>query len=101
MALHNATERTVLLVVRARKDSVHVPVRGLVRPRVDLAPLAALLNDRETGTGQWTSTPPSDLTPELYLVDDVESSLDPDVVARTLRQHLLTAVPAWDPWSRR
>ena len=106
MALHNATQRSALLVMRGRSFRFTYRYEGWVqfcsrrvRTRVDLAPLAGMLNDRETGSGEWRSTPPSDLTPELFLRDDAESSLAPDVVVNLVREHLRTGSPAWDPSS--
>ncbi len=69
-----------------------------VRPRVDLEPLAVALTQRESNGAVWASTPPGDLTPELFVVGIGESSLVADEIVEAVRAHLRTAPAAWNPW---
>jgi hypothetical protein len=70
-----------------------------VRPRRDLAPLAARLQDEETGDAVWSATPVGRLLPRLHLGDGQESSIAPDRFVELLIDHLRTAPPAWDPFA--
>jgi hypothetical protein len=70
-----------------------------VRARRDLAPLAARLQDEETGHAEWSATPVSRLLPRLHLGDGQESSITPDRFVELLIDHLGTAPPAWDPFA--
>ncbi|MFP5322103.1 MAG: DUF6687 family protein [Acidimicrobiia bacterium] len=108
MALHAATERSVILVLDPGDGRHHLTCRyegwvqyrsRTIRPRVDLAPLAERLNAEEPGPTTWWSTPPSDLTPELATdADGPGSSLDPATVAAEAVRFLAEAPPAWDPY---
>lgn len=80
MALHNATDRSALLLLHGKTYRFTYRYEGWVqycsrpiRPRVDLAPLAALLTERESEGVVWTSTAPGDITPELRTIDGAES----------------------------
>jgi hypothetical protein len=55
-------------------------------PRVDMAPLAAKLSARETGSVMWSSQPTGALTPTLG--HDGESSIDADDLVAALVKHL-------------
>ena len=111
MALHAATERSVVLVVDAAGGRHHLTCRyegwvqfrsRTIRPRVDLAPLAEHLTAEEPAGAVWASTPPSDLTPELATVaDGPASSLGPDRVVGEVTRFLAGAPPAWDPFHQR
>ena len=64
------TERVVVATVRGRRYDVELRYEGWVqlrsrplRLRRDLAPLAARLQDEETGDAVWTATPVSGLAP--------------------------------------
>jgi hypothetical protein len=70
-----------------------------VRPRRDLALLAARLQDEETGDAVWSATPVGRLLPRLHLGDGQESSISPDRFVELLIDHLRTAPPAWDPFT--
>jgi hypothetical protein len=73
-----------------------------VRPRVDLAPLAARLNAEETaagGTSLWMAQPVSALSPTLAPTGGDASSLSPVAVVASVTTHLRAAPPAWDPFA--
>jgi hypothetical protein len=104
MAVNNRTERVTLARIRGRRYDVELRYEGWVqmqsrpvRPRRDLAPLAARLQDEETGDAVWTATPVSGLLPRLHLGDGHESSLTPDRFLHLLTDHLQSAPPAWHP----
>jgi hypothetical protein len=108
MAVNNATECNAVLTVRGRHYELAyryeswVQFRSrVVRPRVDLAPLADRLNDAEAsagGTAVWAAAPASALTPVLSHASDSESVLDPAEVRAAVEAHLRRAPPAWDPF---
>lgn len=105
MALHNATDRVALLLLHNTTYRFTYRYEGWVqfcsrrvRPRVDLEPLAVALTQRESNGAVWASTPPGDLTPELFVVGIGESSLVADEIVEAVRAHLRTAPAAWNPW---
>jgi hypothetical protein len=107
IAVHNATERSALLTVRGRRYELEYRYEGwvqfrsrVVRPRVDLGPLAERLNEAEAsagGTVLWSAEPVSALTPVLSHAPDTESALDAAEVRSAVEAHLRSAPPAWDP----
>lgn len=106
MALHNATERGLLVVigdgtfrVTYRYESWVQYRSRAVRPRVDLAPVAAELSAVDEVA--WSADPIDGLTPELRPVGDGSSALAPDAVLGALVRHLRTAPVAFDPFSPR
>jgi len=105
MALHNATRRLVLAVLRGRRYAVTCRYESWVqfrsrplRRRVDLAPLARELDGLETGGATWVADPPGKLTAGLRLQGDAESSLPAGQFRALLLAHLHSAPPAWDPF---
>ena len=106
MALHAATDRTVLLVLdpvdgRHRltcryEGWVQFRSRSIAR-RVDLAPLAEELTAAEAGGVRWDAGAPGDLTPELAPADD-GSSIEPGELVLAVTRFLAAATPAWDPY---
>ncbi len=105
MALHNATERLALLVVRGRRYELvyryetWVQLRSRpLRQRVDLGPLATRLTELEGAGAVWRADPPGNLTAALTLPAGVESSLEPTRFRSLVEHHLGTAPPAWDPF---
>jgi hypothetical protein len=108
MAVHDATERGALITCRGRRYQFAyryeswVQYRSrAVRPRVDLAPLAAQLNGEEAEGATWVAEPVSALTPVLALRGadpDAESSIGRDRFVALVEDHLRTAPPAWDPY---
>ena len=111
IALHSATERSVVLVLDPTDGRHHLTCRyegwvqfrsRPIRPRVDLAPLADELTAAEPGAARWEAGAPGDLTPELAPAGDGPgSSLDPDQLSRTVVDFLAAAPPAWDPYRPR
>jgi hypothetical protein len=106
MAVNGRTERVTLARLRGRRYDVELRYEGWVqlqsrpvRARRDLAPLAARLQDEETGDAVWSATPVSGLLPRLHLGDGQESSIAPDRFVDLLTDHLRTAPPAWDPYT--
>lgn len=107
MALHNATERSIVLVARGGSYALTCRYEGWVQfctrripRRVDLRPLAASLTDQDSGA-TWSATSPGALTPELIVDDGGTSALRPEAVVRAVVEHLRDAPPAWDPWAVR
>jgi len=105
MAIHNATGRFRLAILRGRRYELRYRYESWVQyrtrrplPRVDLAPLAAELNELE-GRSQWLADDVSGLTPRLHLADGAESALPPDAFLDRVRAHLRTAPSAWDPYA--
>lgn len=106
MATNSRTERVTLARLRGRRYDVELRYEGWVqmqsrpvRPRRDLALLAARLQDEETGDAVWSATPVGGLLPRLHLGDGQESSIAPDRFVELLTDHLRTAPPAWDPYA--
>ncbi|HEU5083478.1 MAG TPA: DUF6687 family protein [Acidimicrobiales bacterium] len=109
MALHAATDRSVLLVLdpAASRHRLTCRYEGWVqfrsrpiRPRVDLVPLAARLTAEETGGARWTATSPAELTPELTTdAAGPASSIDPQRLVFEVVRFLAEAPTAWDPYA--
>jgi hypothetical protein len=106
IALHGATERTVLLAVDPTDGRHRLTCRyegwvqfrsRPIRPRVDLRPLAEKLTAEERTGVRWSATAPSDLTPELF-PDGGGSTIEPDGLVAAVEDHLRSAPPAWDPF---
>lgn len=106
MALHAATQRSVILTVDpSGRHELTCRYEGWVqyrsrpvRPRVDLRPLADTLTAAESDGAIWRADPPSDLTPQLHTATERPSALDPPVLVAAVREHLRLAPPAWDPY---
>jgi hypothetical protein len=106
MAVNSRTDRVTLARLRGRRYEVELRYEGWVqfqsrpvRPRRDLVPLAARLQDEESGDAVWSATPVGGLLPHLHLGDGQESSIAPDRFVELLTDHLLTAPPAWHPFT--
>lgn len=109
MALHGATDRSVLLIIDPVEGRHHLTCRyegwvqfrsRPIRPRPNLGPLAEQLTLAEPGRATWWSTAPSDLTPELATdADGPASDLDGQDVANEAIRFLAEAPPAWDPYA--
>ena len=105
MAVYNCTRRSAVLTIRGRACELTYRYEGwvqyrsqAVRPRVDLAPLAALLNAEETAAGTWVAQPVSALTPTLALRGCAESGIPVPRLRALVESHLRSAPPAWDPF---
>lgn len=109
MALHAATERSVLLLLDPVDGRHHLTCRyegwvqfrsRRIRPRPDLTPLAERFTAEEPGRATWWSTAPSDLTPELATdAQGPGSDLDRQRVTTEVIRFLAEAPPAWDPYA--
>lgn len=106
MAVNNRTERGTIARLRGRRYDVELRYEGWVqmqsrsvRARRDLVPLAARLQDEETGDAVWSATPVGGILPRLRLGEGQESSIAPDRFLDLLTHHLHTAPPAWDPYT--
>jgi Family of unknown function (DUF6687) len=110
MALHAATDRSVLLIIDPSEGRHHLTCRyegwvqfrsRRIRPRPDLAPLAERLTAAEPGRATWSSTAPSELTPETTTdADGPGSDLNPQDLTTKVIGFLTDAPPAWDPYAR-
>jgi hypothetical protein len=103
MALHSATSRPRVLVISGGRFTYHDRYETWVTYRSrrlalrrDLAPLAAMLSEQERGGAVWRADPPGALVAALD--HDQESTLGPERVIDALREHLLNAPVAWDPF---
>lgn len=108
MAVYNATDRGAVLTARGahyefvyRYESwVQFRTRA-VRPRVDLAPLAARLTEAEADAGggaTWEAERVSGLTPVLAPAEQADSALALAQVRALVESHLGAAPPAWEPY---
>lgn len=104
MAINNATERTALLIRRGRnyelvyRYETWVQLRSRpVRRRVDLTPLAARLDELETGGATWTVANPAGLLGGVAIAGGGESTIEPDRFQGLVEEALATAPVAWDP----
>ncbi len=106
IALHNATDRGALLVLAGGRPELRYRYESwvqfrtrTVRPRVDLVPLAEVLNGEEVaGAAVWHAGAVSSLTPTLAPDQGAESGLDPARVRALVERHLRDSTPAWDPY---
>lgn len=104
MAVNNATDRFRVLLIHdgaatlTYRYETWVQLRSR-RPaqRVDLAPLAARLDELE-GAPRWDAGDVGVLTPKLVVRAGEGSSLDPGVVIAETLAHLRSSPPAWDPY---
>ncbi len=109
MALHRRTDRTTIVTLDPAGGRHQVTSRyegwvqfrsRPVRPRVDLRPLAARLNQAEAGGACWQADGPSDITPQLRIdTAGPASSQDPADLLAAVMDHLRRAPPAWDPFA--
>lgn len=110
MAIHAATERSVLLIVDPAEGRHHLTCRyegwvqfhsRRIRPRPNLAPLAEQLTAGEPGQARWWATAPSKLTPEVATdAQGPGSDINPQHLAAEVIRFLAHAPPAWNPYSR-
>jgi hypothetical protein len=104
MAVHGATERFRLLYRRGRHYQVQFRYETWVQyasrtpmARVDLAPFAARLDEREDGR-HWSFDGASEILPSLRLEGDAPSGWEPDRFRDALVAFLRAAPPAWNPY---
>lgn len=106
-AIHNRTTASRVLLVQGRRYQLVFRyeswVRYVSRPvpaRVDLGPLAAVLQAEEGRGAQWVADSVSALVPSLAVAPGQESSLAPERVLALAGHHLATAPPAWSTGAR-
>jgi len=85
IAIHNATGRFRVLLLRSRRYEVRYRyetwielVSSTPAPRIDLDPLAADLSAEETGGARWEFDGVEEITPSLRLVGAEESAIRPE-----------------------
>ncbi|HEV3227136.1 MAG TPA: DUF6687 family protein [Acidimicrobiales bacterium] len=106
MAVHNRTTMTRVAYVTGHRYEVQLRYETWVqlvsrRPplRPELAPLAARLDELESGGTRWHSDDAEMITPRL--APDGDSAIEPADFVRELVAFLPDATPAWDPWTAR
>lgn len=104
-ALHSRTKCTRILLLRGPHAEFHYRYETWVqlasrRPpaRVDLAPLAQALNERETSGARWQFEGVDKITPKLMPGDGAASTIPADTIRRLLEVALATGAPAWNPY---
>jgi hypothetical protein len=107
-AINNATTALRILTVQGRRYEVVFRYESWVKytsrrplPRVDLAPLAAQLQDEERHGARWSFDGVAALVPSLRLAEGQESDIAPARLREMLERHLVAAPPAWDPYASR
>lgn len=105
MALHNRTLCTRLLLLSSRRAEFQYRYESWVQlasrrplPRVDLSPLADLLNLEERSSGRWEFDGVDAITPRLHLAGSPASSIPPETIRARLEHSLRTGPAAWDPY---
>jgi hypothetical protein len=95
MAIHNATRRFRLLLVRGRSYEVRYRYETWVElvssrplPRVDLAPLAEALTAEEAYGARWTFDGVDEITPSLRLEGAAESAISPESFRGRVEEYL-------------
>jgi hypothetical protein len=107
MAIFNATRCMRVLSIQGQRYELEYRYESWVQyissrplPRVDITPLAEELTAIERSGGRWIFDGVSELTPRLHLTGAEESSLEPLEFRAMLERFLVTAPPAWNPYSR-
>lgn len=105
-AVHNSTAALRVLTVQGRRYELRYRYESWVKlvsrrplPRVDLVPLAGILDGEEPGRARWRAGAAGALEPVLSLRDGEESGLAPDRVTDLVERHLASAPSAWDPYA--
>lgn len=104
-AIHSATSANRILRIQGQRFELQYRYESWVqlasrRPmlRVDLKPLADLLNAEEKAPGHWMAEAVTEVAPRLYLDGTAESSLERARFIDLVSEHLRTAPVAWDPY---
>ena len=107
-AIHNVTKALRVLVAHGRRYELVYRYESWVKytsrrplPRVDLAPLAAQLQDEERNGARWSFDGVAALVPALRLADGHESDIPPTRLRQLVERYLAAAPPAWDPYASR
>lgn len=106
MAIYNATKCFRILYVKGRNYQLEYRYESWVQyasarplPRVDLAPLAAVLTQEEAPPARWVFEGVAELNPRLRLEGASESRIAPGRFLAMLEQFLVAAPAAWDPYA--
>lgn len=104
-AINTATPRSRILRLAGRHYSLEYRYESWVRLasrkvplRVDLAPLAARLNDLDPAGPAWSTAPASDIVPRLERRDGSDSALSPEEFVAEVCSALRAGRVAWDPY---
>jgi len=104
-AIHNQTTCNRILRMIGRRYELQYRYESWVqfasrRPllRVALDDLVTDLNGIEQAAGEWRCDAVKEVAPRLYLEGVDRSSLAPEQFVDRVRQHLMTAPVAWDPY---
>jgi hypothetical protein len=107
-AINNATNALRILTLHGHRYELVYRYESWVKytsrrplPRVDLAPLAAQLQEEEQNGARWSFDGVAALVPSLRLADGDESDIAPARLRETVERYLATAAPAWDPYAAR
>jgi hypothetical protein len=107
-AIHRYTNCNRLLRIQGRRYELQYRYESWVqlqsrRPalRVDLEPLAAILNERETAPGTWHADGVMEVAPRLYLDGADASGIPAGEFIDCVSAHLGSAPVAWDPYDWR
>ena len=107
-AINNATNALRILTVQGQRYELVYRYESWVKytsrrplPRVDLAPLAAQLQDEEQNGARWSFDGVAALVPSLRLADGHESDIPPPRLREMVERYLAMAPPAWDPYATR
>jgi hypothetical protein len=107
-AINNATTALRILTIHGRRFELAYRYESWVKytsrrplPRVDLAPLAGLLQDEERNGARWSFDGVAALVPSLRLADGHESDIAPARLRERVERYLAEAPPAWDPYASR
>lgn len=104
-ALHSRTKCSRILLLRGAHAEFHYRYETWVqlasrRPpaRVDLAPLAQALNERETDGASWHFDGVDKITPRLMPRQGAPSAIPAGTIRQLLEQCLAGGAPAWNPY---
>jgi hypothetical protein len=105
MAVHNSTNCFRVLYIQGHTYELEYRYETWVQymskkplPRVDLTGLAQELTHDEKGKAKWIFDGVNLITPSLHLDGVSESSINPDVFISKVKNFLLNAEPAWNPY---
>ncbi|HWC40077.1 MAG TPA: DUF6687 family protein [Acidimicrobiales bacterium] len=105
-AINNATSALRILIIQGHRYELVYRYESWVKytsrrplPRVDLAPLALLLQGEERNGARWSFDGVAALVPSLRLADGHESDVAPARLRETVERFLAAAPPAWDPYA--
>lgn len=104
MSIHNRSDLTRIVTFdgeipefRYRYESWVMFASRPIPKRVDLTPLAGMLNDMETNGAVWSADAAGNITPAFR--PSSKTSIPFEVFLDHLQEHLASAPAAWDPWT--